>query len=385
MFTIANGIILKGLNLEPVKANITVDDGIITDISKDAKEGKIIDADGAVICPSFLNGHTHIGDSIIKDEGYGLSLSEMVKPPNGVKHRALKSAEDGDIIEAMKSTMWEMLESGTTHFIDYREGGIKGVRLLKEASKDIPITPIILGRDDSFYGDDPDLSKVKTAIRKLLKIADGIAPSGFGEITDEVANLIVSECKKAGKISSIHVAESESNQTESLSKFKKSEIERGINSDFSQLVHCTNPKNNDLNLIKDSNANIAVCPRANATLNVGVVPLNEMLDMKIKPVLGTDNVMLNSPNMFRELEFTLKLMSVKYNSYLNPCELLKMATTNSCLFDFSKSFIDIGQNSEFMVLKHFSKNPYLNVINRSETKSILYIINRNYTNNIFDI
>lgn len=385
MFTIANGIILRGLNLDPIKANLVVDEGIITDISKDAKEGKIIDAEGSIIAPSFLNGHTHIGDSIIKDEGYGLSLSEMVKPPNGIKHRALSSAEDEDIIEAMKASMWDMLESGTTHFIDYREGGLKGIKLLKKASKDIPITPIILGRDDSFYGDDPDLSKVKIAIRKLLKKADGIAPSGFGEITDEVANLITSECEKAGKISSIHVAESESNQIDSLNEFRKTEIERGVNSKFNQLVHCTNPKSNDLDLIKKSDSNIVLCPRANATLNVGIPPLNEMLKMKIEPILGTDNLMINSPNMLRELEFTLKLMSITYKNYLNPCELLKMATTNSIKHNFHKSFIEIGQNAEINVFKHFSKNPYLSIINRSETKNILYTINIDYTNNILNI
>ena len=385
MFTVANGIILRGLNLDPVRANITVDDGIITDISRDANEGKIIDADGAIVAPSFLNGHTHIGDSIIRDEGYGLSLGEMVKPPNGVKHRALASAEDEEIIEAMKSSMWDMLESGTTHFIDYREGGIKGVKLLREASKDIPITPIILGRDDSFYGDDPDLSKVKSQIRKLLKVADGIAPSGFGEITDEVAHIIVEECRKEGKISSIHVAESESTQIESLGLFDKTEIERGVDSKFDQLVHCTNPKNNDLDLIKNSDANVVVCPRANATLNVGVAPLNEMLNLGLNPILGTDNLMLNSPNMFRELEFTLKIMSVKYKSYLNPCELLKMATTNACQFNFDKSFIEIGQYAELNIVKHFSKNYYLSLINRSETKNILYTINRNYTNSILNI
>lgn len=385
MFTFTNGIILRGLNLDPIKANLVVDEGIITDISKDAKEGKIIDVEGAIICPSFLNGHTHIGDSIIKDEGYGLSLGEMVKPPNGVKHRALASAEDEDIIEAMKSSMWDMLKSGTTHFIDYREGGLKGVQLLKEASKDLPITPIILGRDDSFYGDDPDISKVKSQIRKLLKEADGIAPSGFGEITDEVACLIADECRRAGKISSIHVAESESTQIDSLNDFNHTEIERGVNSKFNQLVHCTNPKNNDLDLIQNSNANVVVCPRANATLNVGIAPLNEMLKRNVKLILGTDNLMLNSPNMFSELEFTLKLMSVTYKSYLNPQELLKMATTNACLFDFSKSFIEIGQSCEFNVIRHFSKNPFLSIINRSQTQNILYTMNIEYTNNILNV
>ena len=382
MFTIANGIILKGENLVPHRENIVVDEGKIIEIGKDSREGKIIDVEGAVVCPSFINGHIHIGDSIIRDEGYGLSLSEMVKPPHGVKHVALANASDEELIEAMKSSMWEMVNSGTTHFIDYREGGVKGVKLLKEASKDIPIKPVILGRDDSFYGDDPDLSKVKIAIRKLLKVADGIAPSGFGEITMDVAEIISNECEKAGKISSIHVAESESNQIESLNNYGLSEIEKGVKSNFSQLVHLTNPKNNDLELVDKSGQNVVVCPRANATLNVGVAPLNDMLDLGLNPLLGTDNVMLNSPNMLRELEFSLKIMSVCYDRYINPVELLKMATTNVCGFKVNdviqKSAIMENNFAEFNVFNSFSKNPHLNIINRAETKNILYTINKKH-------
>ena len=382
MFTISNGIILKGENLVPARENIVVDEGKIIEIGKESKEGKIIDVDGAIVCPSFINGHMHIGDSIIKDEGYGLTLSEMVRPPDGVKHKALACASEDELIDAMKQSMWEMVKSGTTHFIDYREGGIEGVKLLKEASADIPIKPIILGRDDSFYGEDPDLDKVKTAIKKLLKIADGIAPSGFGEITEDIARLISSECEKAGKISSIHVAESESNQIESLNESGKTEIEKGISADFNQLVHLTNPKSNDLELVLKHNPNVVVCPRANATLNVGVAPLNKMLDFGLKPLLGTDNVMLNSPDMFRELEFTLKIMSVYYKKYISPCELVKMATTNVCGFDINdvvqKSSIDEGSFAEFIVLKSFSKNPYLNICNRSKTKTILYTINKKF-------
>lgn len=379
MLTIKDGIVLKGQDLTPVRENIVIDDGKIIEIAKDVCEGKIIDAADSIVCPTFLNGHTHIGDSIIKDEGYGLSLGEMVKPPEGVKHKALANAEDGEIIEAMKKSMMDMFESGTTHFIDYREGGIKGVELLRKASEDLPVTPIILGRDDSFYGDDPDLRKVKIAIRKLLKLADGIALSGFGEISDEVASLIVSRCRKAGKISSIHVAESMHLQDDSLRDFNKTEIQRGVDAGFNQLVHCTNPRNNDLELIK--NSNVVVCPRANATLNVGVVPLNEIFSKGIKPLLGSDNLMLNSPNLLRELEFSLKIMSVYYRNYLNPKDLLKTATTNICNFEINryieKPIIDVNQDANLFISKKYSKNPYLNIINRCETKNILYIMNRN--------
>lgn len=378
MLTIKDGIVLKGQDLTPVRENIVIDDGKIIEMAKDVCEGKIIDATDSIVCPTFLNGHTHIGDSIIKDEGYGLSLGKMVKPPNGVKHKALANAEDGEIIDAMKKSMWDMFESGTTHFIDYREGGIKGVELLRKASKNLPVTPVILGRDDSFYGQDPDLKKVKIAIRKLLKLADGIALSGFGEISDEVASLITSECRKAGKISSIHVAESMHLQDDSLRDFNKTEIQRGVDADFDQLVHCTNLRNNDLELIR--NSNVVVCPRANATLNVGVAPLNEMFSKGIKPLLGSDNLMLNSPNLFRELEFSLKIMSVYYKNYLNPKDLLKTATTNICNFEINryieKQVIDVNQEANLFISKKYSKNPYLNIINRCGTKDILYIMNR---------
>lgn len=378
MLTIKDGIVLKGQDLTPVRENIVIDDGKIIEMAKDVCEGKIIDATDSIVCPTFLNGHTHIGDSIIKDEGYGLSLGEMVKPPNGVKHKALANAEDGEIIDAMKKSMWDMFESGTTHFIDYREGGIKGVELLRKASKNLPVTPVILGRDDSFYGQNPDLRKVKIAIRKLLKLADGIALSGFGEISDEVASLITSECRKAGKISSIHVAESMHLQDDSLRDFNKTEIQRGVDADFDQLVHCTNLRNNDLELIRHSN--VVVCPRANATLNVGVAPLNEMFSKGIKPLLGSDNLMLNSPNLFRELEFSLKIMSVYYKNYLNPKDLLKTATTNICNFEINryieKPVIDVNQEANLFISKKYSKNPYLNIINRCGTKDILYIMNR---------
>ena len=109
----------------------------------------------------ILNGNAHV-NLVVNLHGNSYAI-------------ALSNAEDGELIEAMRQSMIDMINSGTTHFIDYREGGIDGVKLLRKASADLPIKPIILGRDDSFYGDDPDLSKVKVAIRKLLKIADGIA------------------------------------------------------------------------------------------------------------------------------------------------------------------------------------------------------------------
>ena len=376
MKTIANGLILKGIDLNPVKENIVIDDeNNIIEISKDVQEGEIIDASGKIVCPRFINAHTHIGDSIIKDEGDGLSLDEVVKPPNGIKHVALESASDDELIDAMRKSMWDMYHLGISHFIDYREGGLEGVKLLKEASKDIPITPIILGRDSSFYGEDADYHQVKIAIRKLLKHADGIGLSGFGEIDTTVAEIICEKCEKEGKISSIHVAENESNQFSSIEKTNKTEPQRAFDAGFNQVVHMTNPKNDDIALLAESKSSLTVCPRSNGALSVGIIPLFDILKTGVRPLIGSDNIMINRPDLFREMEFTLKIMKGFSKNYVAPVEILKMATTNVCVSDslcekINKSYIGEGQRCELMMINQKSNNPYLSLINRTDITDI---------------
>ena len=380
MKTIANGLVLKGIDLNPVKENIVVDDeNNIIEISKDASEGEIIDASGKIVCPRFINAHTHIGDSIIKDEGDGLSLDEMVKPPHGIKHVALESADDDELIEAMRESMWDMHNLGISHFIDYREGGLEGVRLLKEAAKDIPIKPIILARDSSFYGEDANYHQVKVAIRKLLKEADGIGLSGFGEIDTTVAEIICERCERAGKISSIHVAESEANQFTSLEKTNKTEPQRAFDAGFNQVVHMANPKEDDITRLSKSNSSLTICPRSNGALSVGFIPLFDILKTGTKPLIGSDNIMINRPNLFREMEFTLKIMKGISKDYIAPIEILKMATTNVCVADslsekINKPYIGEGQKAEIMIINQKSNNPYLSLINRTEVNDIVKII-----------
>ena len=394
MLTIENGLVLKGSNLDPVYENILIDDGVIIEISKEVKEGRTIDASGCIVSPSFLNAHVHIGDSIIKDEGDGLSLSQMVKPPNGIKHKALENAEPGDIVQAMKSSMKDMLSSGTTHFIDYREGGVEGVKLLRKASCNLPINPIILGRDNSFYGEDPDMNLVKRQLHKLLKYGDGVGLSGFGEISAEVSELISSECAKHNKISSIHTAESINAQNKSIEKTGLSEIQRAVDSSLDQVVHCTNPVGDDIKHLKEFNTSVVLCPRANATLNVGIPPIDDVLCENIHPLIGSDNIMLNAPNIMRDLEFSLKLARAYYRKYFNPKFFFEMATTNIYkskktnprLYDVvGKTVIEEGSSPQLTILRKLSKNPYLSIINRTETKNILYVMNKNtlvdYSNN----
>ena len=186
MITIKNGLVLVGFNLEAKKTNVIInDEGTIIKLSPHDEAGEIIDATGCIVMPAFINAHTHIGDAIAKDVGDGLSLDELVAPPNGLKHQLLNSATDAQLVDAMHEAAKEMMYNGISTFIDFREGGLHGIKLLKEAIYDLPINACILGRSDKFYDPEVSADEIAMETRELLRNCDGIGLSGIADMDYE--------------------------------------------------------------------------------------------------------------------------------------------------------------------------------------------------------
>lgn len=376
MIIIQNAIVLIGSEMKPDKRNILIEDNQIIEITKNnIKRGKKIDARGCIVAPAFINSHVHMGDSIAKDIGDGKSIDKIVKPPDGLKHLILKESSPSKIINSIKGSIEDMLATGTSTFVDFREGGFEGIELINETTLNSPIRKIILGRHDLFYDIDASKSDIKKMAKKLLQSCDGIGLSGFGEITDELALLITRICKKRGKISAIHAAEYKKVQEKSVEITGKSEIQRAVESDFDIIVHATAPLENDLNLIANSHSSVVCCPRSNGTLSVGIPPIKDIFQHKINVLLGTDNIMFNSPNMFREMEYALKVTRAYYKEYFPPSEILKMATINAAdTLKLNTGTIEEDKNPDLIILKQKSQDPLLSIINRTEPSDIKHMI-----------
>ena len=96
--------------------------------------------------PGLINAHTHIGDSIGKDISLNSSVDSRIHPVSGMKQKILKETPKKELIRFMRKSMTSMIKKGITTFIDFREGGLEGVYLLKKALVGLPIRSIILGR-----------------------------------------------------------------------------------------------------------------------------------------------------------------------------------------------------------------------------------------------
>ena len=340
------GTIICGDDFEPIDGILTIEDGIIKEI-----EEKKISAD-TIIAPCFVNAHTHIGDSVIKDPPY-LPLAELVRPPDGLKHRALAGTSYKDLVSSMKATINDMIRTGTCAFVDFREGGMAGVRALKEASNGLNIVSKAFGRPM-----DNDMS--------YLDSCDGTGLSSTSDLEIDVIREIVMNTKTKGKKFAIHAGERDN--TDILPAI-------GLEPDI--LIHLNHAGKKEIKLIEEANIPVVVCLRSNFITGSGLPPIKKMLDEGILVAAGTDNVMLNSVNMFSEMEFLAK--TVLYDDR----QVFKLCTLNGAKvagIDKELGSIKTGKKARLMILNKKSdnmygiRNPLSSLVRRARPDDIIRII-----------
>ena len=308
------GTVLAGESFEPVRGRVVVEDGTI-----EAVEETATDSDDIVL-PAFVNAHTHIGDSVAKEAAVGCSLDEAVAPPESIKHRRLAAADRETLVAEMRRTVQCMTQTGTAAFLDFRESGIEGARTLREAAAGEATRAFIFGSGPG----------------EVVEIADGYGASGAND-DDFTAQRQVA--REAGVPFAIHAGEPDA-----------TDIHPALDLEPDLLVHMVHAESEHLERVAGQSVPVAVCPRANRVLGVGKAPLRDLLD-HTTVALGTDNVMLNSPSMFREMEYTAKQFEVTAR------EVLGMATrAGAAIADLDCGVVAPGRDAALLVLDGASNN-----------------------------
>lgn len=333
--------IIAGDEMEVLRNGyILVEDHVIVKVGygQPPSADRILKNPGCVIIPGLVNAHTHIGDSAFKDIAFSGTLDELFRPPDGLKHRLLRATHRNLVIKAIRDTLVDMLRSGVITFVDFREEGIRGVKALLEAINRLKMRAIILGRlDHTFTQAQLETNKglfskkALKSLKALLSVAYGLAPSSPNDLTDESLKQLAFMAKRYGKLRATHVAEHPGSLGISRKRTGLTEVERALRHfEADLLVHLTYATPEDLDLVANCGASVICCPRANAALGLKLPAIPEMLERKINVALGTDNVMLNSPDMFKEMGFTMRAYSIQglANKPLCPRDVFKMATIN---------------------------------------------------------
>ena len=279
----------------------------------------------------------------------------------------------------MKNTCHLMIRKGITTFVDFREGSLEGAALLRKVSSDVPLRSIILGRIE-FYQNSTEIKKNlpfpmerSAEFSALVKKCDGIGISGANENSTSTLN----HYSKISKLKAIHSSETKQSVAVSKRITGRSETVRALSLKPDFLVHMTFASELDLQIASKQTRGIVVCPRANAALAEGIPDIVLMQKSGCTLALGTDNVMINSPDMFREMDFIWKATMGLYKKRVDPKEILKMATVNGGkILQRDIGIIESGKIADCIFFNKHAldlepmHNPHASIVHRASESSI---------------
>jgi len=259
----------------------------VSDIRKgNAPEKPIVNG---LIIPTCVNAHTHLGDSFIRYKHLQLphNVKDLVAPPAGLKHQLLKQTSEQEILEGIKKSLAEMTTAGTTCFCDFREGGLIGVYQLKKAMQHRSIDSVILSRPSQ-------LTYEKQELDRLLENSDGIGLSSISDWELSEIEKLASHVRRKKKLFALHASE-----------VNREDIDRVLDLRPNLLVHMIAATKADLERVRDASIPIVICPRSYLFFRLKH-NLKLMKKTGVSLLLGTDNAMINSPDVIEEIKVLQK-------------------------------------------------------------------------------
>jgi len=311
MKALRNVVVLAGEDLEPIRTDVAVVEGELR--FGTFPEGR--DAGGRVAIPPLFNAHLHLLDYPLREEYVRHDLVELVRPPDGLKQRALGRATIDGAVAVLES----MKRRGVYGGIEHSNLPALSAEVRRRAEMDMKILyePVIAQTEEEIR-EDVLCEDVLTGVE--MEQVDGVAPSGVGEYSDAT----LKDIRKRAKFFAIHVAEHVEAVERSLRLTGKSEIERALALKPDLLVHATVP-GEEIDLVLKSRIPIAVNVNSNALIAGALPPLAEYLEADHPLLFGTDNVMTVEPDMLHELSVAWRV--ARMQGWDDPGPILKGATS----------------------------------------------------------
>jgi cytosine/adenosine deaminase-related metal-dependent hydrolase len=296
--------------------------GKTEDLRKEYKNSKIIDATNKLVCPGFIDAHSHsslyLAKGLVNDEWS--SIYKLLYDFSYVWESALKA---DDVYIGALGLFLEMIKHGTTCFADpggyhdhcdmigeaMKRIGIRGVITRSTRDRTDPEHPI---PEEMMESTEETLRKCEDIVRKWNGAADGRIKGWFSlrilnNVSDELCRLIKSKADEYGVGIHCHlhgsrpeelIKEGKLQQDETVKTFGISGVERlkklGVLGPNLLGAHCPFTNEQERMWLRETNTKIVHCPTAQYAgggggIAMGTIP--EIIKAGVTVALGHDAVM----------------------------------------------------------------------------------------------
>ena len=302
---------VTGAALDGRRVGLREEDGVITEVSPSVEPrtgDEVIDAEGLLLSPPMVNGHTHAAMTLFRGFGDELPLMEWLR--NKIWPAEAKLHPD-DVYWGTRLACLEMIRSGTTRFFDMYWHGPESARAVLDAGLRASISAVMIDQLDPAKGE-AMRGEVVESLDRIAEAGRGVSPSlGPHAIYTVSAESLawLAELAAEREISlQIHLSETEQEVNDCFEAHGRRPAayldELGFLGPRTVLAHGVWLDDPELELIADRGATVVSNPAANMKLAVGgVFPYPAAARAKVALGLGTDGVSSNSNlDMFEEVK-----------------------------------------------------------------------------------
>jgi cytosine/adenosine deaminase-related metal-dependent hydrolase len=270
----------------------------------------------AVLLPGLINAHTHLELSALRGHtrsgaGFGPWVRGMI-----AKRRELSPEAN---IEAIDEAVSELLRAGTAAV-----GEVTNSLASVEALGAAPLLGVVF---HEIFGMRRETAEVMQKLAReqraaLAKLPDNLAyvpaPHTLFTLHPDKVREIVAEARSTGQRTSLHLSEHPAERAflrdgtgpfaEFLAEIKADPADWSPPAlapvDYAQAlgvlapdvlaVHLTATSKEELAKVAASGAPVVLCPRSNLFIELKLPPLYDMLEVGIRPALGTDSLASNT-------------------------------------------------------------------------------------------
>ncbi|MBP2706737.1 amidohydrolase family protein [Microbispora sp. RL4-1S] len=339
-------LLIKGGHLASgQRADILVDDGEIISVGSapGAEAAEVIDADGLVVVPGFVDGHRHVWQAPLRGIGPDMTLPEYM---TAVLGRALNGYGPREAHHATLLGAAEALNAGITTVFDWSNATRtpEHTDAVLDAYATAGIRAVVAHANPD---DERDVRRMAD-LRGRITGALAILGTDYGPWDEAVRQIELG--RRLGLVVSMHAGGGPGSPLRRMG-------EAGLLGPHLQLVHVNNMTGDDAELLADNGVGVTVTPIVEATMGHGASAFSRFADAGGRAGLGTD-VVVNAPaDLFEPMRDTLRSHRAHTGTMHPAGGILAAATVDSARaigIDDAVGTISAGKRADLVLLDGLS-------------------------------
>jgi 5-methylthioadenosine/S-adenosylhomocysteine deaminase len=353
-----------------VRGDLLIRDRLIAEIGGTGQTADtVIDAGGCAVIPGFVQTHIHLCQTIFRGAADDLALIDWLKQrvwPMEAAHSAasIKASARLGIAELIKggttcALTMETVNHTSEVFKVVAESGFRATvgKCMMDKGDEVPRAlqeQTANSIDESLALLEEWHGKANGRIRYCF--APRFAVSCTRELLEKVAQL----ARARGVMIHTHASE---NTTECEMVEQETGLRNityldslGLTGRHVALAHCVHLSDDEIEILKTTQTNVAHCPSSNLKLGSGIAPIAKMLEQGISVSLGADGAACNNRlDMFTEMRTAALLQKALHGPEVLPANrALRMATIDGAKalgLDSEIGSIEVGKRADLALVR----------------------------------